>query len=611
MVDYTPFNFRRYAMPCLQTFLTRGVAVLCCGLLLSVPQAAHAADPNKILRVAFEIEETGFDPVKVTDEYSNRVIEQTNEPLLTYDYLARPAKLVPLTAESMPEVSDNGKTYLFHVRKGIVFHPDPAFKGKRRELSAEDYAYSIKRLMDPKNRSPWRFVVDGKIVGLDELSKRAEKSGRFDYDAKVPGLEVVDRYTLRVRLKETDYNFAYITAMPALSAMAREVIEAYPEDTNAHPIGTGPYILTSWVRKSKMVLEANPDYRERIWDFEGSDDPRDKAAIAAMKGKRIPQIGRIEINIISEEQSRWLAFQNGQIDFIDRFGTFAPVAIPENKLAPNLAAKGISWDRSVETEMTYYFFNMEDPVFGGYGKEKIALRRAIMLSYDTQEEIKVIRKTQAIALNMPVPPGVVGNDPKYRSILRYNPALSNKLLDYFGYKRGADGYRTLPDGSPLVVVLTSEPIAISREYDELWKKSLDAIGVRFDTKKSAFSDNIKAAEACQVTMWGSAWHSDYPDGENFMQLFYGPNTHQSNHACYRSAAFDKFYDQMRVMPNSPERDRLFLMMSRQLEVDSVMKLGSARFRNVLLYPQVKGFRWHPIVTGIYELLDIDNSARRQ
>jgi ABC-type transport system substrate-binding protein len=360
-----------------------------------------------------------------------------------------------------------------------------------------------------------------------------------------------------------------------------------------------------------MVLEANPDYRERIWDFEGSDDPRDKAAVAAMKGKRIPQIGRIEINVISEEQSRWLAFQNGQIDFIDRFGSFAPIAIPDNKLAPNLAAKGISWDRSVETEMTYYFFNMEDPVFGGYSKEKIALRRAIIISYDTQEEIKVIRKTQAIALNMVVPPGVVGNDPKYRSLLKHDPALANKLLDYFGYKKGADGYRTLPDGSPLVVVLTSEPQAISREYDELWKKSLDAIGVRFDTKKSAFSDNIKAAEACHVTMWGSAWHSDYPDGENFMQLFYGPNTHQSNHACYRSAAFDKFYDQMRVMPNSPERDRLFLMMSRQLEVDGVMKLGSARYRNILIYPQVKGFRWHPIVTGIYELLDIDNSARRQ
>ena len=595
----------------LQTLRTRGIAVLCALLLVAAPLTALAADPNKVLRIAFEIEETGFDPVKVTDDYSNRVVEQTSEPLLTYDYLARPAKLAPLTAETLPEVTDKGKTYLFHVRKGILFHPDPAFKGKRRELIAEDYAYSIKRLMDPKNRSPWRFVVDGKIVGLDELSKRAEKSGRFDYDAKVPGLEVVDRYTLRIRLKDTDYNFAYIAAMPALSAMAREVIEAYPEDTNAHPIGTGPYILTSWVRKSKMILEANPDYRERIWDFQGSDDPRDKAAVAAMKGKRIPQIGRIEISIISEEQSRWLAFQNGQIDLIDRFGSFAPIAIPDNKLAPDLVARGITWDRSVETEMIYTFFNMEDPVFGGFTKEKIALRRAIVMSYDNEEEIRIVRKGQAIALNMPVPPGVVGSDPAYRSIVKYDPALSNKLLDYFGYKKGADGYRTLPDGSPLVMVLTSEPLASSRDYDELWKKSLDVIGVRFDTKKSPFSDNIKAAEACQLTMWGSSWHSDYPDGENFMQLFYGPNTHQSNHACYRSAAFDKYYEQMSRMPNSPERDRLFLLMARQMEVDGVMRLGSARYRNVLIYPQVKGFRWHPIVTGIYELLDIDNSARRQ
>ncbi len=595
-----------------QAALKRGVTLLSFFLLMgTVAAIARAADPDKVLHVAFEIEETGFDPVKVTDNYSNRIVQEISETLLTYDYLARPFKLIPLTAESMPEVTDNGKTYVFHIRKGIFFHPDPAFKGAKRELTAEDYAYSIKRLMDPKNRSPWRFVVDGKIIGLDELSKRAEKSGKFDYDAKVPGLEVVDRYTLRIRLKETDYNFAYITATPALSAEAREVIEAYPDDTNAHPIGTGPYVLANWIRKSKIVLDANPDYRERYWDFVGSDDPRDRAAVAAMKGKRIPQIGRVEISIISEEQSRWLAFENGQIDFIDRFGSFSPIAIPDNKLAPSLAAKGITLDRSVEPEITYYFFNMEDPVLGGFSKEKIALRRALIMSYDTDEEIRVIRKGQAIALNMPVPPGVVGNDPAYRSILKYDPVLANQLLDYFGYKKGPDGYRTLPDGSPLVVPLTSEPQAISREYDELWKKSLDRIGVRFEARKSPFSDNIKASEACQLAMWGSAWGADYPDGQNFMQLYYGPNTHQSNHGCYRSAAFDKYYDQMNLMPNSPERDRLFLLMSRQLEVDSEMKLGAARYRNVLVYPWVKGFRWHPIVTGNYELLDIDNSARRQ
>ena len=135
--------------------------------------------------------------------------------------------------------------------------------------------------------------------------------------------------------------------------------------------------------------------------------------------------------------------------------------------------------------------------------------------------------------------------------------------------------------------------------------------MRFETRKSPFSDNIKAAEACQLAMWGSAWAADYPDGENFMQLLYGPNSHQSNHGCYESAAFDEMYVRMKNMPDSPERDRLFLLMSRQMEVDGAWKLGVSRYRNVLVYPQVKGYRYHPINTAVWEYLDIDPAARRQ
>jgi ABC-type oligopeptide transport system substrate-binding subunit len=254
---------------------------------------------------------------------------------------------------------------------------------------------------------------------------------------------------------------------------------------------------------------------------------------------------------------------------------------------------------------------MKDPVVGGYAKDRIALRRAIAISYDTTEEVRVIRKGQAIADESPVPPGVVGYNAQYRSLLRYDPALANQLLDYFGYRKGADGYRNDPAGKRLTIVLTSEPIAISREYDELWKKSLDGIGLRLETRKGPFSDNVKAAEACQLAMWGSAWGADYPDGENFMQLFYGPNTHESNHACYESAAFDRMYQQMKAMPESPERDRLFDKLSRQLEVDGVMKMGVSRYRNVLVYPRVQGYRYHPMLNAAWEYLDLDLKARRQ
>ena len=141
--------------------------------------------------------------------------------MLTYDYLARPAKLVPLTAESLPQITDNGKTYTIKVKKGIYFTPDPAFKGNKRELVAEDFIYSLKRLIDPKMRSPWAWLVEGKIVGLDELAEAAKKGGKFDYDAKIAGLEAVDRYTLRIRLKDTDYNLAVRARARADSARSR------------------------------------------------------------------------------------------------------------------------------------------------------------------------------------------------------------------------------------------------------------------------------------------------------------------------------------------------------------------------------------------------------
>src|SRR5450631_1831069 len=265
--------------------IRRALIVACVTALAST--GAAAADMSKVLRWEFRAAETGFDPGKVTDYYSNPVIEAVFERLLTYDYLARPSKLVPEAADGMPQISDNGKTYLFRIRKGTYFAPDPAFKGVKREMTAEDVAYSIKRHMDPKNRSYWQWLVDGKIAGLDELAQKAKASNsNLDYDAKVAGLEVVDRYTLRIRLTRTDYNFSYILAMPAMSIVAREVVDAYAEDTNAHPVGSGPYMLTRWVRGSKISLAANPVYHGFVWSFQPGTDPHDKEIVAAMKGKK-------------------------------------------------------------------------------------------------------------------------------------------------------------------------------------------------------------------------------------------------------------------------------------------------------------------------------------
>ena len=285
---------------------------------------------------------------------------------------------------------------MIRLKKGILFQSDPAFKGKKRELTVNDFVYSFKRLMDPKLRSPWQFILEKKIVGLDELAEQAKKSGAFNYDAKVAGLEVLDNYTLRIRLNDTDYNFGYFLAMPATAAQAHEVVEAY-EDSNAHPVGTGPYVLKKWVRGSKIILEANPEYRDVVWDFQPGSDPYDKKLVAEMKGKKIPQIGVIDISIMEESQSRWLAFQDAQLDYLNIPQEYTPKALVGDKLAPDLLKQGFRLQRVIDPDLTYTAFNFKDPLVGGFSKEKTALRRAIVMSFDTEEEIKVVRRGQAVA----------------------------------------------------------------------------------------------------------------------------------------------------------------------------------------------------------------------
>jgi oligopeptide transport system substrate-binding protein len=569
--------------------------------------ATVAADMGKVLHWEFRAAETGFDPGKVTDYYSNTVIEAVFERLLSYDYLARPSKLVPEAAEAMPQITDNGKIYLFRIRKGSYFAPDPVFKGAKRELTAEDVAYSIKRHMDPKNRSYWQWLVDGKIVGLDELAQKARAANSaLDYDARIPGLEVVDRYTLRIRLTRTDYNFTYILAMPAMSIVAREVVDAYAEDTNAHPVGSGPYMLTRWVRGSKISLEANPRYHGFVWSFEPGTDPYDKEIVAAMKGKKMPVIGRIEISVIEEEQSRWLAFQRGELDILLLPGTFAPVAMPGNKLSPELARRGITINQLVDPEITYTFFNMRDPVVGGFDKEKIALRRAIVMSYDTAEEIHVVRRDQAVEVQSPIPQDVAGFDPKYRSGVTFDPAAANALLDKFGYRRGKDGLRTRPDGSPLSIKRWSRSgDSEARELDDLWLKSLTRIGLRVETVTTKFADLIKVARQCQPMMANAAWIADYPDADNFMQLLSSANIGQSNYACYSSPDYDRLYSASKQLPDSAERNAIYREMNRRLEADTVWKLGVSRLRTMLIQPTVKAYKKHPILHAEWAYIDVD------
>jgi ABC-type transport system substrate-binding protein len=394
--------------------------------------------------------------------------------------------------------------------------------------------------------------------------------------------------------------------MPAMSIVAREVIEAYADDSNAHPVGTGPYMLTRWARASRISLEANPNYHGFVWSFQAGSDPRDKEIVAAMKGKHMPIIGRIEISVIEEEQSRWLAFQRGELDVLLLPGTFAPVAMPGNRLAPDLARRGVTFNQLVDPEITYNYFNMRDPVLGGLAKEKIALRRAIVMAYDTAEEIRVVRKDQAVEVQSPIPQGIAGFDPGYRNANAFNPAAANALLDKFGYRRGPDGFRTMPDGSPLLIRRWSRSgDSEARELDDLWSKSLKRVGLRIEAVSTKFADLLKMARQCQPMMAGAAWIADYPDADNFMQLLSSANVGQSNYACYSSPEFDRLYQAARLLPDSAERNAIYREMSRRAEADTVWKLGVSRLRTMLIQPGVKAYKKHPILHAEWQYIDVE------
>ncbi|MDY7536920.1 ABC transporter substrate-binding protein [Undibacterium sp. RTI2.1] len=574
--------------------------------------ATNPADPDKVLKWVFNVAETGFDPGAAKDLYSNGVNYVIFETLYSYDYLASPVKLIPRAAESMPEVSADAKTYTIKLKKGIYFTPDDAFNGKRRELTMADYIYTLKRLMDPKLSSPHSWLLSGKIVGLDELAEQAKKANKFNYDTKIAGLELVDKYTLRIHLTRPDFNLGLILAHNPTGAVAREVIEKYQDlqgQVMGHPVGTGPYMvaLDEWVRGSKIILLANPDYRGDVWDFKGGASPEDQKIMAAMKGKRMPQIGRIEINVMIEDQSRWLAFQGGEIDIFELEGPLAPQALDNGKLKPALVKKGVQLSRIPDPETSIYYWNMQDPVWGGLSKEKIALRRSVALAHNIQEEIDIVYNGNAVKLDYPIPPGVVGYDANYKNSIQYNVAAANALLDKFGYKKGPDGFRTLPDGKPLEIRYTARSGAVGKLQTEVWKKTYDSIGIKMKEDLVQFSEMLKAEKTCQLQTRNSPWIADYPDGDNFMQLYYGPNIGSTNNGCVKLPEYDKLYEESQKLPPGEERDALYHKMARIMEVNTAQMMGFARYRNMLAQARVIGYKKHPIIYGEWMFFDVEKS----
>jgi ABC-type transport system substrate-binding protein len=569
-------------------------------------KAAPAPDGGKTLHLFLSTSETGLDPAVASDIASLSLLENLFDPLLRYDYLARPLKLRENTAVAMPTVDDGGLTYTFKIRPGIYFTPDPAFKGAKRELTAADYVYSLKRLYDPMLKSPWLSLFEGKIAG------DAAFKDKFSYDAPFEGIKALDRYTLRIRLSTPDNNFLFYMATPASAVVAREVIEAYPGQVGNHPVGTGPFKIGEWKRSDKIVLLANRD-SQAVFNATPSADEADQAIAAALKGRRLPVVDRVEVKIAEEFQGRMLGFLGGDYDYLEQVPeSMTDMVIADGKLKPALAAQGVQLFRFPVMQTYYMWMNMDDPVLGGYGKDKVALRRAISLGYNSAEDISLLKKGFAIKAQSPLPPNVLGYDPAYRSPVPYDPALANALLDRFGYdKRDADGFRRAPGNAPLTLTMHSEATASGRLRDELWRKNLNAIGLRVTFTTDKKTEIIKASRLGKVMMFESNWIADFPDGDNFYQLLYGPNAGRANYARFNLPDYNQRYEQARALADSPARQKLYLEMNQLIHAYNPWVPLSHVISADLRQPWLKNYKRHPVELTNWRYLDVDLAERQR
>ena len=589
----------------------RGAFAVILGALTASSPLALAADPAKTLHVVLTSAEMSFDPQFSADAGSDGIIDHIYESMLDYDYLVRPVTLVPRTLEAMPTVSDGGATFVFRFKHGIYFTPDPAFKGNPRELTAADQAYALKRLLDPAVKSPWLWLVEGKIVGARRRARAGAQGGKFDYDAPIAGLEVVDRYTLRIRLKEPDLRFLYVFAIPntapsrakssrrtvstsarirsarartcsASTSAARKSSCCEPrlsrDDLRAGRAGAaGVEGSRGRARREEAALRRpHPDHRDRGRSGDLARVPQPRARHSRDPPGQFHRRGARPRQPSTRARgqghpARSIAAAEHALDVLQHGGSDGRrLCAGEDRAAAR--------DRDGLRRRRVHPRDPEGPWRSGNGPSAARHRR---LRPEAQDEAQL-----------------------------YDPAAARALLDRFGYKdRDHDGYRETPDGKPLVLERWSQPRSIDRLEDELWKKNMDAIGLRIVFRKDRIQDLRKMARQGKLPMRTDGWNADYPDGENFMQLLYGPNVGQENHARFSLPEFDRLYEAARRLPDSPERTALFDKMTEIVLAYAPWRLMEHRIEDHLTQPWVRNYKPHPVRSALWRYIDIDPAQR--
>lgn len=587
-------------------------------LLFSAGGQEAASAEEKVVNRPLIAKIRTFDPATIQDRYTNEVSGEIMEPLFQYSYLKDTYELEPLVAESMPQVSADGLTYTFKIRKDAYYY-DPLKEvfpeGKGRNVMAKDFILSIQRLADPFTEANGWWLFEGRIVGLDEWRAAAEAAGTADYNAKIEGVKLVDDYTFQIKLKAPFPQILYNFAMSYTFPTVKEVMEYYGEEWVNYPIGSGAFYYDheNSVHGSQHVLLKNPTWHGEKFpsmDQIGELARKKLPNVAEYAGKDLPFVDKVVFQVIEEDNPRWLKFQNGEIDFIAPPKDFFTQAVVNNELTDDMEARGVRLDINPALDVTYYFFNMEDPVVGQVAdpvqnEKNRKLRLAMSMAWDTAKYIEIFDNGRAVPAQTVIPPGFGGWDPDYVNPYRqYNVQKAKQLLAEAGYPNG--------QGLPVLRYDLSGTSALSRETAEFFANYMAQIGIKMEIVPNDWPTFITKIDNKEVQFGGIAWGADYPDAQNFLQLLYGPNASPGpNSANYRNPEFDKLYEQGSTMQQSPERDAIYTKAARIAVEDAPWIVERHRLSYALENPWLENRYFRDIGAGYSKYYDIDLAAKNK
>lgn len=548
----------------------------------------------KVLNLVVSAEIKGLDPIFCDDAYSSGEVARVYEGLLEYHFLKRPYTLIPNLAESLPEVSKDGSTYTFKIKKGVFFHDDACFPGgKGRELNAQDFVYSIKRLADPKLQSTGWWLLQDKIAGLDEWRNKYSGKPEVDYSEVVEGVKALDSHTLQFKLKKSFPQFLYALAMPFTFVVPEEAVKKYGKEFINHPVGTGPFILPVFTQSNKITYSKNPTFRTKLYPSEASEEFATPEFLTDA-GKQLPLVDKIEVNIIKESQPKWLNFQKGKIDYISiPKDNFNQVINSNNGLNEEMAKKGIVLKVNTALDIAYISFNHDNPIF-----KNLDLRRAMSLATNPDESNRIFYNNTATVAQSIVPPGIAGYLKDFRNPYKgQNIEEAKKLLA----KAGFPGGKGLPEMTYDITASTD-----ARQGGEFFQREMAKIGIKIAVVPNPWPQLQEKINKRKVMLYGLAWSADYPDAENFLQLLYGPNKSPgANGSGFDDPEFNALYKEASLMQDGPVRTALYEKLNRMAALSVPVIYGVHRQNYILKHGYLKNYMPSDFDHGNAQYLNID------